>query len=47
MASNYVTNMKPIEKMISRDVQGNLGIVPIGYQNFQNMEIQSSQLTLD
>lgn len=23
-------------------MKGNLGIVPIGYQNFQNMEIQSS-----
>ena len=30
----YVSAMKPVEKMISRDIKGNLGIVPIGYQNF-------------
>lgn len=34
--------MVPVEKLISRDVQGNIGIVPVGYQNFQNSEIKLS-----
>lgn len=44
--TQLITPHKPVEKMISRDVKGNLGIVPISSMNIpKNMEQQ--QLSQD